>query len=109
MCIRDSFIACHNPSYVTKYDMVSALKQGGTFLLNCPWTAEELNTHLPASMKQLLAKKEAKLYPIDAISLAQKVGMGGRINTIMQAAFFKLANIIPYEQADEYMLSLIHI
>ena len=97
------FIACHNPSYVTKYDMVSALKQGGTFLLNCPWTAEELDKHLPASMKQALAKKNAKLYTIDAISLAKKVGMGGRINTIMQAAFFKLANIIPYEQADEYM------
>ena len=97
------FIACHNPSYVTKYDMVSALKQGGTFLLNCPWSAEELETQLPASMKQLLAKKNAKLYTIDAISLAKKVGMGGRINTIMQAAFFKLAEIIPYEQADEYM------
>ncbi|MBQ8086878.1 MAG: pyruvate:ferredoxin (flavodoxin) oxidoreductase, partial [Clostridia bacterium] len=97
------FIACHNPSYVTKYDMVSALKDGGTFLLNCPWSAEELDAQLPATMKQLLAKKNAKLYTIDAISLAKQVGMGGRINTIMQAAFFKLANIIPYEQADEYM------
>ena len=97
------FIACHNPSYVTKYDMVSALKDGGTFLLNCPWSAEELDAQLPASMKQLLAKKHAKLYTIDAISLAKKVGMGGRINTIMQAAFFKLAEIIPYAQADEYM------
>ena len=97
------FIACHNPSYVTKYDMVSALKDGGTFLLNCPWTAEELDAQLPATMKQLLAKKHAKLYTIDAISLAKKVGMGGRINTIMQAAFFKLAEIIPYAQADEYM------
>ena len=97
------FIACHNPAYVTMYDMVSALKQGGTFLLNCPWTAEELDAQLPATMKQLLAKKEAKLYTIDAIKLARQVGMGGRINTIMQAAFFKLAGIIPYEQADEYM------
>ncbi len=97
------FIACHNPSYVTKYDMVSALKDGGTFLLNSPWTAEEMDAQLPASMKQALAKKNAKFYTIDAISLAKKVGMGGRINTIMQAAFFKLANIIPYEQADEYM------
>ena len=97
------FIACHNPAYVTMYDMVSALKQGGTFLLNCPWTAEELEAQLPASMKQLLAKKEAKLYTVDAIKLAREVGMGNRINTIMQAAFFKLANIIPYDQADEYM------
>ncbi|MBQ6595023.1 MAG: pyruvate:ferredoxin (flavodoxin) oxidoreductase, partial [Clostridia bacterium] len=97
------FVACHNPSYVTKYDMVSALKDGGTFLLNCPWSAEELDAQLPASMKQILAKKHAKLYTIDAIALAAKVGMGNRINTIMQAAFFKLANIIPYEQADEYM------
>ncbi|MBR7187170.1 MAG: pyruvate:ferredoxin (flavodoxin) oxidoreductase, partial [Clostridia bacterium] len=97
------FIACHNPAYVTKYDMVSALKDGGTFLLNSPWTAEEMEKELPASMKQLLAKKHAKFYTIDAIKLAKQVGMGGRINTIMQAAFFKLADIIPYEQADEYM------
>ena len=97
------FIACHNPAYVTKYDMVSALKDGGTFLLNCPWTAEELDAQLPATMKQLLAKKNAKLFTIDAIKLAKQVGMGGRINTIMQAAFFKLAEIIPYAQADEYM------
>ena len=97
------FIACHNPAYVTMYDMVSALKQGGTFLLNCPWSAEELEAQLPATMKQLLAKKEAKLYTIDAIKLAREVGMGNRINTIMQAAFFKLAEIIPYAEADEYM------
>ena len=97
------FIACHNPAYVTKYDMVSALKDGGTFLLNSPWTAEEMNDQLPAAMKQLLAKKHAKFYTIDAIKLAKEVGMGGRINTIMQAAFFKLADIIPYDKADEYM------
>ena len=97
------FIACHNPAYVTKYDMVSALKDGGVFLLNSPWTAEELDEQLPASMKQPLAKKHAKFYTVDAIKLAREVGMGGRINTIMQAAFFKLANVIPYEQADEYM------
>ena len=97
------FIACHNPSYVTKYDMVSDLKVGGTFLLNCPWTAEELDAQLPASMKKTLAAKKAKFYTIDAIKLAAEVGMGNRINTIMQAAFFKLAEIIPYAQADEYM------
>ena len=97
------FIACHNPAYVTKYDMVSALKDGGTFLLNSPWTAKEMEKELPASMKQLLAKKHARFYTIDAIKLAKEVGMGGRINTIMQAAFFKLADIIPYDKADEYM------
>ena len=97
------FIACHNPAYVTKYDMVSALKVGGVFLLNCPWSAEELETELPASMKRKLAEKKARFYTIDAISLAASVGMGNRINTTMQAAFFKLADIIPYEQADEYM------
>ncbi|MBR4537519.1 MAG: pyruvate:ferredoxin (flavodoxin) oxidoreductase, partial [Clostridia bacterium] len=97
------FIACHNPAYVTMYDMVSSLKDGGTFLLNSQWEPDDMDAHLPAAMKQLLAKKHAKFYTIDAIDLAAKVGMGGRINTIMQAAFFKLANIIPYEDADQYM------
>ena len=97
------FIACHNQAYVTAYDMVSSLKDGGTFLLNCQWEPEELDAQLPASMKQLLAKKNAKFYIINAVKLAAEVGMGNRINTIMQAAFFKLADIIPYEQADEYM------
>ena len=97
------FIACHNPSYVTKYDMVSALKEGGVFLLNCPWDAQQMETELPASMKRALAAKKARLYTVDAIDLARKVGMGNRINTIMQAAFFKLAEVIPYAQAYEYM------
>ncbi|MDD2562021.1 MAG: pyruvate:ferredoxin (flavodoxin) oxidoreductase [Eubacteriales bacterium] len=98
-----SFVACHNPAYVTAYNMVSALKKGGIFLLNCPWDEKELEERLPASMKRALASKEAKLYTIDAIDLAEKAGMGGRINTIMQAAFFKLANVIPYEEAEKYM------
>jgi len=97
------FVACHKPAYVTSYDMVSALKDGGVFLLNSPWTAEQMETMLPASMKRALARKKAKFYNVDAIDLAQKTGMGGRINTIMQAAFFKLANVIPYEDADKYM------
>ena len=97
------FTACHNPAYVTQYDMLSTLKDGGTFLLNCQWSDEELDANLPASMKQQLAKKHIKFYAIDAIDLAAKVGMGNRINTIMQAAFFKLADVFPYEQADEYM------
>ena len=97
------FVACHNPSYVTKYDMVSSIKEGGVFLLNSQWTAEEMDAQLPASMKRMLAKKHIKFWNINAIDLALKVGMGNRINTIMQAAFFKLAEVIPYEQADEYM------
>ncbi|HPR77121.1 MAG TPA: pyruvate:ferredoxin (flavodoxin) oxidoreductase [Candidatus Limiplasma sp.] len=97
------FVACHNPSYVTKYDMLAGLKDGGVFLLNSPWTAAEMDSHLPASMKKQLAKKHIRFWNIDAIDLALKVGMGNRINTIMQAAFFKLAEVIPYEKADEYM------
>ena len=97
------FVACHNPSYVTKYDMVSSLKDGGVFLLNSQWSAAEMDKQLPARMKQLLAQKHARFFNINAIDLALKVGMGNRINTIMQAAFFKLAEVIPYEQADEYM------
>ena len=97
------FIACSNPAYVTMYDMVKDLRDGGTFLLNCQWTPEELDERLPAKMKNQLAKKHAKFYIINAIDLAIKVGMRGRTNTTMQAAFFKLANIIPYEDADKYM------
>ena len=97
------FIACHNPSYVTRYDMVSDLKEGGVFLLNSPWSAAEMDAQLPASMKQALAKKKAKFYTIDAIKIAGEVGMGNRINTVMQAAFFKLAEVIPYADAEGYM------
>ena len=97
------FISCSNPAYVTMYDMVSPLRDGGTFLLNCQWDKDELNERLPASMKNRLAAKHANFYIINAIDLARKVGMGGRTNTTMQAAFFKLANIIPYEDADKYM------
>ena len=94
------FISCSNPAYVTMYDMVTPLRDGGIFLLNCQWSPEELNERLPASMKNKLAAKHAKFYIINAIVLARKVGMGGRTNTTMQAAFFKLADIIPYEDAD---------
>ncbi|MEE3382169.1 MAG: pyruvate:ferredoxin (flavodoxin) oxidoreductase, partial [Succiniclasticum sp.] len=97
------FISCSNPAYVTMYDMVTPLREGGTFLLNCQWSVEELNERLPASMKNKLAAKKANFYIINAIDLARKVGMGGRTNTTMQAAFFKLADIIPYEDADKYM------
>ncbi|MCL1849041.1 MAG: pyruvate:ferredoxin (flavodoxin) oxidoreductase, partial [Clostridiales bacterium] len=96
-------IACHNSSYVTRYDMVSDLKDGGVFLLNSPWSQEEMETQLPASMKQALAKKKAKFYNVDAVAIAGAAGMGNRINTVMQAAFFKLSNVIPYEEADKHM------
>ena len=83
-----NFIACHNPSYVTRYDMVSDLKDGGTFLLNSPWTLEQMETELPASMKQALARKHVKFYNIDAIAIAGKVGLGNRVSTVIQSAFF---------------------
>nr|MBP9921133.1 pyruvate:ferredoxin (flavodoxin) oxidoreductase [Proteiniclasticum sp.] len=97
------FVACHNPSYVNKYDMTKNLKENGTFLLNCAWTAEDLNTHLPAKMKQDIAKKNINLYIVDAQSIATEIGLGTRINMIMQSAFFKLANIIPVEDAMTYL------
>lgn len=97
------FVACHNPSYVTRYDMLSSLKPGGVFLLNSPWTAEEMETELPAEMKRQLAAKKIRFYNVDAIKLAAETGMGGRINTVMQAAFFKLTNVIPYGDADRFM------
>ncbi len=99
------FIACHNPSYVTRYDMVTDLKEGGKFLLNAPWTTvEELDKNLPAKVKNALAKKHAELYVIDAISIAGKLGLGGRTNTILQSAFFLInEDIMPYADARDYM------
>ncbi len=100
---KADFVACHNQSYVDKYDMLSVLKPQGTFLLNTQWNAEELNTMLPGEMKRFIAKNQIKLYTIDAVAKAKELGLGGRINTICQAAFFKLANIIPAADAVEYM------
>ena len=97
------FVACHNPSYVTKYDMVSDIKPGGTFLLNCPWDVEELSKHLPAQTKNYIAKNNIKLYTIDGVKIGKEIGLGNRINTVLQAAFFKLANIIPIDDAIKYM------
>ena len=97
------FVACHNPSYVDKYDMVSDLKDGGTFLLNCLWSQEELDAKLPAEMKKYIAEHNIKFYTIDATAIAAELGLGNRTNTVLQSAFFKLANIIPYDQAVEYM------
>ena len=97
------FVACHNPSYVRKYDMVQELKDGGTFLLNCNWNMEQIEKNLPGQVKRHIAEHGIKLYTIDGISIGKEIGLGGRINTILQAAFFKLANIIPVEEAVKYM------
>ncbi|MBQ6293854.1 MAG: pyruvate:ferredoxin (flavodoxin) oxidoreductase [Lachnospiraceae bacterium] len=102
------FVACHTPSYVRKYDMVRNLKEGGVFLLNCPWDAGELEKKLPASMKRALAEKKARFYTIDAIRIARGLGLGNRTNTILQAAFFKLAEVIPLELAVNEMKDAIY-
>jgi pyruvate-ferredoxin/flavodoxin oxidoreductase len=98
-----NFVACHNPSYVRKYNMVQELKDGGTFLLNCGWNMEEIEEHLPGQVKRYMAEHNIKFYIIDGISIGKEIGLGGRINTILQAAFFKLANIIPVDEAVKYM------
>ncbi|MDR3259515.1 MAG: pyruvate:ferredoxin (flavodoxin) oxidoreductase [Fusobacteriaceae bacterium] len=97
------FVACSVPSYLEKYDMLSGLRKDGRFLLNCIWTPEEAINHIPNSVKRNLAKRGAKFYIINATKLAGEIGLGQRTNTIMQAAFFKLADIIPFEKAQEYM------
>lgn len=96
-------VACHNPSYVTRYDMLSSVKDGGIFLLNSPWSQEELETKLPANMKRIIAEKKLKFFNIDAVKIAHEVGQGGRINTIMQVAFFHVAGVIPKEDAIGYI------
>ncbi|MDE7455028.1 MAG: 2-oxoacid:acceptor oxidoreductase family protein, partial [Clostridia bacterium] len=93
----------HNPSYVTRYDVLADAKEGGTFLLNCSWTDEELEHELPAHMKNQIAKKKLKFYTIDGLHIALNAGSAKSTNMVMQAAFFKLADIIPYAQAEEYM------
>ena len=100
---KADFVACHNPSYVDKYDMVSDIKPGGTFLLNCSWNDEELDAHLPAAMKQYIAKNGIQFYTLDATHLAKGLGLGNRTNTLLQAAFFKLAKVIPAADAVQYM------
>lgn len=100
---RADFVACHNPSYIYKYNMVQELVDGGTFLLNCSWDIEGLEKHLPKRVKAYIANHNIKLYTIDGIKIGKEIGLGGRINTVLQSAFFKLANIIPEEQAIELM------
>ena len=100
---KANFVACHNPSYVRKYNMVQDLKDGGTFLLNCSWNAEELEEHLPGQVKAYIAKHNINFYTIDGIKIGKEIGLGTRINTVLQSAFFKLSNIIPEEDAIKYM------
>ena len=102
------FVACHNPSYIHKYDMVKNLKEGGVFLLNCAWDMDGLEKNLPGAMKRALAEKKARFYTIDAIKIARGLGLGNRTNTILQAAFFKLANVIPLDQAVTEMKDAIY-
>ncbi len=102
------FIACHNSAYVELYDVLDGIKEGGTFLLNSPWnTIELLEKRLPGSMKRTIAAKKLKFYNIDAVSIAEKAGLGNRINMIMQTAFFKLADVIPVDDAINYLKTAI--
>ena len=101
---KADFVACHNPSYVTKgYKMVNDVKPGGVFMINCQWTPEELDKHLSAEAKRYIAKNNIQLYTINAIDLAMQIGMGKRTNTILQSAFFTLAKVMPQEDAIRYM------
>ncbi|MBR6356862.1 MAG: pyruvate:ferredoxin (flavodoxin) oxidoreductase, partial [Lachnospiraceae bacterium] len=100
---KADFVACHNSSYIRKYNMVQDLKDGGTFLLNCPWDEKELGENLPGQAKRYIAEHNINLYTIDGIKIGKEIGLGGRINTVLQSAFFKLANIIPEEEAIRLM------
>ncbi|MBE6097137.1 MAG: pyruvate:ferredoxin (flavodoxin) oxidoreductase [Schwartzia succinivorans] len=100
---KANFISCSKESYVTSYDLLAGLKPGGTFLLNTTWTEAELDEHLPAAMRRYIANNNIKFYIINAVKIAQELGLGGRFNMIMQSAFFKLANIIPLDKAVKYL------
>lgn len=97
------YVAVHNPSYVHRYNVANGLKKGGTFLLNCAWSAEELEKELPGQLKRYLAVNNINFYTIDAVKIASQIGLGGRINMIMQAAFFKLTGVIPVDDAVKYL------
>jgi pyruvate-ferredoxin/flavodoxin oxidoreductase len=100
---RADYVACHNQAYVEQYDMLRDLKEGGIFLLNTTWSADELSEKLPASMKQALAAKQARFYTIDAYKIAEQIGLGNRINMVMQSAFFALTQVIPLDDAVRYL------
>ena len=97
------YIACHNQAYVGKYDLIAGLKKGGTFVLNCQWSVDELEEKIPAELKRQIANNDINFYIIDATSIAREIGLGNRINMVMQAAFFKLASVIPIEEAVKYL------
>ncbi len=100
---KANFVACHNPAYVRKYNMVQDLVDGGTFLLNCSWDMAGIEANLPGQAKRYMAEHNIKFYVIDGIKIGKEIGLGGKINTVLQSAFFKLANIIPSEKAMELM------
>jgi pyruvate-ferredoxin/flavodoxin oxidoreductase len=97
------YIACHNSAYVDKYDLLEGVKDGGTFVLNASWNLDEMEKHLPNSLKKTIAEKHLKFYSIDAVKIAESVGLGGRINMVMQAAFFKLSKVLPVDDAIVYL------
>ena len=97
------FIACHNPTYIERYDIVSEVKEGGIFLLNCPWEGEELESRLPAAVKREIARRHIRFYVIDAARAARELGLGGHFNMVLQAAFFHLMPVIPEEDAVSFM------
>ncbi len=101
------FVACHKQAYMHMYDIVDSLKPGGTFLLNCEWTPEELNTQLPAKVRRFIADNNIQLYIINAARIADEIGLSGRTNQIMQAAFFKITGILPIEDAERYMKEMV--
>ena len=102
--IKDAdYIACHNPSFIDKYDLLEGIKNGGTFLLNSSWSLEEMEKKLPNSLKKKIAEKNLSFYNIDAVKIAEQVGLGGRINMVMQTAFFKLSKVLPVDDAIKYL------
>ena len=100
---KADYIACHQPSYVDKYNLLEGIREGGTFVLNSAWSSDEMEKHLPNSLKKTIAEKHLKFYNIDAVKIAEEVGLGGRINMVMQTAFFKLSNVIPIDDAVRYL------
>ncbi len=100
---RADYIACHQPSYVDKYNLLEGIREGGTFVLNSPWSLDEMEEKLPNSLKRTIAQKNLKFYNIDAVKIAEEVGLGGRINMVMQTIFFKLSNVIPIDDAVKYL------
>ncbi len=101
------YIACHNPSYVDKYNLLEGIKKNGTFVLNCSWTLKEMEEKLPNSLKKVIAEKNLDFYTIDAVKIAENVGLGGRINMVMQTVFFKLSKVLPVDEAIKYLKNAI--